>query len=131
MSTILSIRDETVGGEKWPEWSLEVLTERITVRELIRSRVYQEVQDFNAKQPQPFRGLIQPTDAEATLNGYRLRTPRLIDWKSQFEKAITAFNKQQILILLNERQVESLDEEIEVKPGTKVTFLRLAMLVGG
>ncbi len=131
MPTSLSIRDETTAGEAWPEWSLEVLTERITVRELIRSRVYQEVQDFNVKQPQRFRGLVQPTDAEATLNGYQLRTPRVIDWKSQFEKAITAFNKHQILILLNDRQVESLDEEIEVKPGSTATFLRLTMLVGG
>jgi hypothetical protein len=131
MPATLLIRDETTAGDLWPAWSLELLTERITVRELIRSRVYQEVQDFNLKRPQPVRGLVQPTDAEATLNGYQLRTPRLIDWKSQFEKAITAFNRLQILVLVNDRQVESLDEEIEVKPGTTVTFLRLAMLVGG
>src|SRR5688572_11392711 len=131
MPTTLAIRDETTGGDPWPEWSLEVLTERLTVRELIRSRVYQEVQDFNLKQPQRFRGLVQPTDAETTLNGYELRKPRLIDWKSQFEKAITAFNKHQILILVNDQQVESLDEEIEVKPGATVTFLRLTLLVGG
>jgi hypothetical protein len=128
---MLSIRDETVGGDAWSTWSLEVLSERITVRELIRSRVYQEVQDYNRKQPERFRGLIQPTDAEATLNGYQLRQPRLIDWKSQFEKAVTAFNQRQILILLDDRQLESLDEEIEVQPGTTVTFLRLTMLVGG
>jgi hypothetical protein len=131
MPATLVIRDETASGDAWPEWSLEVLTERITVRELIRSRVYQEVQDFNIKPQQRFGGLVQPTDAEATLNGYQMRKPRLIDWKAQFEKAITAFNQRQILILLNDRQVESLDEEIEVKPGTTVTFLRLTMLVGG
>jgi hypothetical protein len=28
-------------------------------------------------------------------------------------------------VLVNERQVESLEEEIVVKPGTEVTFLRL------
>ena len=131
MSATVSIRDESTAGQPWPEWSLEILTERVTVRELIRSRVYQEVQDFNIKQPQRFRGLVQPTNADTTPGGFQLRTPRLIDWKSQFEKAITAFNKHQVLILLNDRQVESLDEEIEVKPGTTVTFLRLALLVGG
>lgn len=131
MSTTVSIRDETVAGPSGPDWSLEVLTERITVRELIRSRVYQEVQDFNVKQPERFRGLVQPTEAEMTLNGCQKRTPRIIDWKSQFDKAVAAFNKQQVIILLNDRQLESLDEEIEVKPGTTVTFLRLTMLVGG
>jgi hypothetical protein len=47
MSATLTIRDETLGGEGLSEWALDVLTERITIRELIRSRVYQEVQDFN------------------------------------------------------------------------------------
>ena len=60
---------------------LEFPTERITVRELIRERVYQEVQDFNRKQGERvFRGLVQPTDAERVLNGrrteYRLKRHR-------------------------------------------------------
>jgi hypothetical protein len=41
----LTIRDESLTGTPTREWMLEVLTERLTVRELIRSRVYQEVQD--------------------------------------------------------------------------------------
>ena len=47
MSITLTVRDETTSGDILHEFALEVLTERITVRELIRSRVYQEVQDFN------------------------------------------------------------------------------------
>ena len=58
--TLLNIRDETLSGESLHEWSLEVMTERITVRELIRSRVYQEVQDHNLKQGPIFRGLVGP-----------------------------------------------------------------------
>ena len=110
---------------------MEVLTERITVRELIRSRVYQEVQDYNRRQPQEYRGLVQPTDAERTLNGFKLLKPRQIDWKTQFDKAVEAFEANQILILLDDKQVQSLDDEIEIKPGTRVSFLRLTMLVGG
>lgn len=59
-------------------WYREYLSEQITVRELIRSRVYQEVKDFNTQQPEFFRGLIQPTETEQTLNGYKLRKPRKI-----------------------------------------------------
>jgi hypothetical protein len=131
MSTTLTVRDETTSGGTLHEFALEVLTERLTVRELIRSRVYQEVQDYNRRQPPVYRGLVQPTDAEATLNGYLLRKQRLIDWKSQYDKAVAAFETNGFLVLVDDKQAESLDEEIVVRPGTRVSFLRLMPLVGG
>jgi hypothetical protein len=132
MSILLTIRDEEMNGETLNEFALDFLTEQITVRELIRSRVYQEVKDHNTKPNQTnFRGLVQPTDAERTLNGYRLKQPRQIEWKAQFEKAVEAFKKSQILILVNGRQLDSLEDEIEVGPETTVTFLRLTLSVGG
>lgn len=131
MSATLTIRDETTAGETLNEFSLDFLTERISVRELIRSRVFQEVKDYNARRPDLFRGLVQPTDAEATLNGFKLRKPRQIDWQQQFDKALEAFEAGQVLILVDDKQVDSLDEEIEIRPETRVTFLRLALLVGG
>jgi hypothetical protein len=137
MPATILIRDETPGAPSFHEWSLEVLTEHLTVRELIRSRVYQEVQDFNqmvAKkrgETNEYRGLIQPTDSERTLNGYRLKTSRQIDWHEQLNRAINAFESNQVLVLINDRQVESLDEEIDIKPTTEVTFLKLTLLVGG
>ena len=131
MPTTLIVRDETTGGQTTHELSLEFPTERIDVRELIRSRVYQEVQDFNREKRSEFRGLVQPTDAEQTLNGFRLRKPRQIDWKQQFEKAIEAFDAGRILILVNDKQMMSLDEEIELTSSTDVAFLSLMPLVGG
>src|SRR4029079_11704178 len=131
MPTTLIVRDETTSGKTTHELSLEFLTERIDVRELIRSRVYQEVQDFNQGQRQVFRGLVQPTDAEQALNGFRLRKPRQIDWKKQFQQATDAFEAGRILILVNDRQVSSLDDEIVLSPSTDVAFLRLTPLVGG
>jgi hypothetical protein len=131
MSTTLTVRDENTSGGTLHEFALEVLTERITVRELIRSRVYQEVQDYNRRQPPVYRGLVQPTDAEATLNGYHLRQARLIDWKKQYDKAVAAFETNGFLVLIDDKQAESLDEEIVVRPDTRVSFLRLTPLVGG
>lgn len=131
MSMTLTIRDETTDGRPLHEWTLEVLTERLSVRELIRSRVYQEVQDYNQSQQDRFRGLIQPSESEQTLNGVKPLKKRQIDWKAQFARATEAFESNQILILCNEKQLESLDEEIEIRPGTSVTFLKLTMLVGG
>jgi hypothetical protein len=132
MPATLTIRDESLGGAApLHEWALEVLTERLTVRELIRSRVYQEVQDHNRQQSAEFRGLVQPEGAERTLNGWRLKQARPIDWKQQFEKALEAFEGNRVVILINDRQAEALDEEFEVRPDTAVTFLRLTPLVGG
>ena len=87
----LTYQDESTTGAVDNRVTLQFPTERITVRELIRERVYQEVQDYNRRQPEHFRGLVQPTDAEKTLNGYKLKQRRQIDWKEQFEKACDAF----------------------------------------
>ena len=110
---------------------LDFLTKRITVRELIRSRVYQEVKDYNTNQPEYFQGLVQPTDTEKTLNGYKFRQLRQIDWEKQFEKAIAAFEGNGFVILVDDEQVTALEEEIVVAPETSVTFLKLVPLVGG
>ena len=131
MSGTLTIRDETLSGEPLREWALEVLAEKMTIRELIRSRVYQEVQDYNLRCGSVFQGLVQPEEAEKALNGWKLKKPRLLDWKRQFELAAEGFEKNQILILINDRQAESLDEEFVIEPETRVSFLRLTMLVGG
>jgi hypothetical protein len=134
MSTTLTIRDETTSsfsGDNDEEFTLDVLTERITVRELIRTRVYREVRDYNLRQPEYFRGLVQPTDAERTLNGFKVRRGRRIDPEKQFERAVESFYRNGFLVLVNDRQVDELEEGIEIRPDTTVTFLKLVPLVGG
>ena len=131
MATTLTVRDETASGESLREIVLEFLTETITVRELIRSRVYQEVKDFNAKSDDVFQGLVQPSDTERVLNGFRVRKGRQVDWEKQFELALRGFEGNQILLLVDDRQAESLDDEIVIRPSTEVTFLQLVPLVGG
>ena len=51
----LTIRDEAAAGRTTGETAVEFLTERVTVRELIRSRVHQEVADHN-RRPTPGGG---------------------------------------------------------------------------
>lgn len=134
MAATLTVRDETPAGGVSNEWSLEFLNATITVRDLIRERVYQEVHDFNVRQQGigPYRGLVQPEGYEQAPNGPRSGAkPRPIDWRKQYEKAIEAFETNRILILIDDRQAESLDETFTIGPGTSVTFLRLTLLVGG
>jgi hypothetical protein len=131
MSLTVTVRDETAAGRAENEWTLDFLSERVTVREVIRSRVYQEVKDYNAKQGEHFRGLVQPTDAEQTLNGYRMRKRRPIDWNKQFERALEAFSTNGFLLLIDDRQRDDLDEEVVLTPKTEISFVKLMPLVGG
>ncbi len=101
------------------------------MRELIRARVYQEVADYNARLPEYYHGLIQPAQAERTLNGYRLPRGHKIDCERQFERAVEAFQRNSFIILVDNRQVGGLDEPIEIGPATSVTFLKLVPLAGG
>lgn len=135
MSITVKIQDATTLNLETDSTSsvfiLDLLTERITVRDLIRSRVYQEVKDYNTRQPEYFRGLVQPTEAEQSLNGYKLKKPRQLNWESQLAKAIAAFEGNGFLILVDDEQVTELDEDIVITPETTITFLKLVPLVGG
>ena len=133
MARTLTIRDETAfdfGGAD-EGFTLDLPSERITVGELIRTRVYQEVRDYDLNQPEYFRGLVRPTDAERTLNGFKVRQRPRIDPEKQFERAIESFQRNGFFILVDGLQVDGLEEEIEVGAETTVTFLRLVALAGG
>ncbi len=130
MATVTFV-DETTSGERRDSWGLEIAEERLTVGELIRRRVFQEVAEYNARQPEVFSGLVQPSDAERTLNGYRLRTPRRIDPEAQTALALKAFRSNGFLLLVGDRQVEDADEVVDLPLGTEVVFLKLVPLVGG
>jgi hypothetical protein len=128
---IVTFVDETTSGGRSDGRSLEFAEGRASLAELIRRRVFQEVADYNARTPAVFQGLVQPEDAERVLNGYALRTPRRIDPEKQTALALEAFARNGFLVLVGDRQVTELDEEIELGPGTEVTFLKLVPLVGG
>jgi len=131
MPATLTIHDETTSGQKTNTFTLDCLTERMTVRELIRARIYPEVQDYNQKEPEYFRGLVEPTNAERVLNGYKLKTKRKIDWEEQFKRAVEAFERNGFFVLVGNKQAETLDQEFNVKVDTEVSFVRLMPLVGG
>ena len=139
MSTAYDVRVPTVrvrdqarpGGEPGEELVLPDLPERVSVRELIRTRVREEVARANADRSQPRRLLVAPLEAEETANGYRLREGRLIDWERQAEVAVEAFEKQSFFLFVDGKQVGTLDEEVALGVDSEVRFLRLTPLVGG
>lgn len=131
LSQAMTITDATPSGERLYSFTLDSLNERMTVREILRARIWQEVQDHNQQNAGVFRGLVQPVGAERMLNGVKLRTPRPIDWEAQFRRACEAFETNGFFILIADRQAESLDEEFEMGVETEIQFVKLTPLVGG
>ena len=74
---------------------------------------------------------VEPTQAERTLNGYKLKAKRQIDWQEQFQRACEAFARNGFFVLVGDKQAATLDEEFEVKVDTEVSFVKLVPLVGG
>jgi hypothetical protein len=124
------VRDEVrPGGERGDELVLPDLPDRVSVRELIRTRVREEVARANADRSQPRPLLVTPVAAEATVNGYRTAKP--IDWERQAQVALEAFEKHAFFVFVDGTQVDELDDELALGAETEVRFLRLMPLVGG
>lgn len=130
MATV-SFVDETTAGERGAAWHLEIFEETLPLREVIRRRVFQEVAEHNAKGGDVFKGLVQPAGAERTLNGFKMPKPRRVDAEEQADKALEAFSRNGFVVLVDDRQVEDLDAELDLRMGTQITFLKLVPLVGG
>ena len=128
---LLTILDENASGSILHRLELEISQEMLTVRELIARRVHDEVAAYNERQGGVFQGLVQPTESERVLNGYRLRPQHLIDAEQQVYRALEAFQQNGFFVLVNNQQVESLDEEVWLGSGSTASFLKITPLVGG
>ena len=129
MPLTLSILYETTAGEHCNAGVFQFDDATLTLRELIRVFVQEEVKRFNETGAEVFRGLVQPDESERILNGVRERP--VLDWEKQFAKAIVAFKGNGFVVLLDERQITDLDETLHLTPQSQLTFLKLVPLMGG
>ncbi len=127
----ITIRDESATGKILNEILIQVANESVLVEDIICARVNAEVDNYNNKLPEYFKGLVQPTDAENTLNGYKLRKRTKVDAEKQVYIALDAFQKNGYFVLIDDIQAESLDQEVVLQKDTTVSFVKLTPLVGG
>lgn len=127
----MTIQDETMRGEVRSVMTWVLDARLMTVRDIVTRRVGQEVAEYNQKLSGRFMGLVQPTDAEITLNGYQPKPKQPIDAAKQIAIALDAFNRNGYFVLVDNKQAESLDEEIILNKNTVVSFIKLTPLVGG
>lgn len=130
-ATTIRVKDETFGGDVLRDLFLHFDSETATVRDIIERRVRTEVEVYNEKHSEIFQGLVQPTDTEKALNGFRVKAGRAIDAEQQVYIALEAFNKNGYFVLIDDRQAESLDEEVLLASYREISFVKLTPLVGG
>lgn len=131
MKITITVKDETFSGKILNEVLLHFKSEKVLVKDIIKERVLKEVENYNNKLPQYFNGLVEPTDAEKTLNGYKLKPKKLIDGEKQVYVALDAFLKNGYFLLIDDIQAESLEDEVLISNDTKISFIKLTPLVGG
>jgi len=113
--------DETTAGERCAAGELSVDEGRLSLREIIRRRVIQDFARFEAEstgKPAVFRGPVGPAG-------------RGLGADKQYALALGAFARNGFIVLVDDRQVEDLDELLDLRTGVEVVFLKLVALVGG
>ncbi|RZJ28593.1 MAG: hypothetical protein EOO48_09465 [Flavobacterium sp.] len=127
----ITIKDETFAGKILNEIELQFASEAVTVKDIITRRVIQEVENYNAKANGIFNGLVEPTDSEKTLNGYKIKPQKFIDAEQQVYVALEAFLKNAYFLLIDTVQAGALEQQVLLSQGTSVSFVKLTPLVGG
>jgi hypothetical protein len=123
--------DATAAGKQTAGLLLEGLHSPLTLHDLIRFRVREEVARHNARPAPRFYDVVQPSDAETHLNGYGLPRSRRLDWEAQADTAVQALERNGFFVFVDDRQVDDLDEELSLAVTDVVSFVRLVPLVGG
>jgi len=160
MNAVLDIYDERrPGAERELRHRLELPSERITARDLIRCRIEADVALHNAAERARFdseiaaqeanreadrdprnQWLVTPGAIERALNGPRgvygpgvnaRKRATLIKSEPLIAVALEAFARNGFFMIFDGRQVVDLDEVLTVTQDSTVTFLRLVPLVGG
>jgi hypothetical protein len=125
------IKDQSGAGKVAATSTLKDIDSPITLRDLIRTRVREEVARYNATLADLFQGLVMPDGAQPTPEGFRMPARRRIDWEQQADRALDAFGRNGFFILIDARQVTDLEEVLELTAESDIRFLRLVQLVGG
>jgi hypothetical protein len=127
----LTIKDETFGGSVLNEVLVNFNSRKISIRELIEARVRNEVDTYNKKPLEYFKGLIDPMDSEKTINGVKIPNRKHIDAEKQVYVALNAFQKNGFFVVVDNEQCTSLDQDVTLNDDTRISFIKLTPLVGG
>lgn len=127
----VSVKDENFSGKVLQEVLIGFNSETVSIKDIIEARVRQEVENYNKRLPEYYRGLVEPSDAEKTINGYKLKSRKPIDAEKQLYVALDAFQKNGFFVLVDNQQCSSLEQLVQLHRDSSISFLKLTALVGG
>jgi hypothetical protein len=130
--------------EMMPGIEIDILNEEITIAELIQRTVEAQIREILVErklhETQAYKVLskqyltqeeIQEQATTGTINLLRSDQPPTLDSAREVRRAKRAFQERTYTIIVGGRPATRLDEKISMRPGNKITFLRLVPLVGG
>ena len=125
---LIEILDKTIPGDISNSFKIE-LEEITTPQEIISVRVKEEIKNYTKKASDKLQILVRPLAKETVLNG--LKNKKEIDVEKQIYVALEAFQKNGFFILVDDQQVSELDQKIQLKESSSISFIKLTQLVGG
>jgi hypothetical protein len=131
MAITVKIKDQSGAGRIGMTTTLDGISSMITLRDLVRTRVREEVARYNAAPEPVFPGLVMPEGAQPAREGFRMPGLRRIDWQQQADRVIEAFERNGFFVLVDDRQVTELDEALDLAADSDIRFVRLVQLTGG
>jgi hypothetical protein len=126
------------GRALFPTWNMELTEEARTLREFLTEVVQYEVANFQQRQEQ--RQVLQALTTEQIAGGVakgkvdaggRPETVTEVDTEAAVKAAIQAFEDGLYYVFVNDEQQQELDGPVNLREGSRVTFLRLVALAGG
>lgn len=133
---------DEIGGEVYSVGEVNLHKPVITVRELIAARVDLELEAHRNREAD-IRGRASPdiSSRELQLNGadkalrtsifHGCRAGETVARDRMIEAAEQGFLRNRFFILLDDRQAEHLDDQVELDKTGNATFLQLTPLQGG
>lgn len=126
----IEITDTTVAGVVLNKVSFDLINESPTLENIIRQRVVSEVMAYNKTLGEIFYGLVQPINSVNLSNGYKMNEAKNINAKKQVFMAVEGFKNNNYIVLINDKQMVDLNEEVSVNSETKIQFIKLTPLYG-
>jgi hypothetical protein len=138
MAALLRVVDEQFGSGQSGRRTgvdLQLASERVSAREIIRSRVAAEVEEIKLRKQVPARSyIIERASWEPELNAigtHAQRKAASMDVDAEIESATAAFSRGRFIMLLDDRQIDDLDQMVGLRPDSEVVFVHLMPLKGG
>lgn len=125
MAHQITLRDESIPRSEPLQARLSVANRRLSAAELIAERARAECDRFLVDETgHALAPLAQPAERVARLKKSAPKSKISVE-ENHVAAALKSFDDHSYLLLVDDRQIERLDEMVDLKDGSVVTFLRL------